>query len=336
MKVRIFFLYSNSENRIKESQGKDVRYSGRISRDFLGKTAETPLVLPAGIMDMSWSGMKYVNENGCGIITSKSLTLEARVGHHGPVVAEFNGGMLNCLGLCNPGISEGLSEINEYKSRFVNVPIIVSIFATNKEEFVKLTKYINDSEADYIELNLSCPNVMDEFGVPLAASRDEVSHITEAVKKVTKLPVITKLSPNVIGFTEIAKSAEQSGADALCLINTLGPGMLIDIELRKPVLSNRTGGLSGACIKPVAIRLVYEAYSKVNIPIIGTGGIESGEDAVEMLMAGADFVGVGTAVYSKGIQVFNDINQGILEYMDRHEYNNIEDIPRLERLDDRT
>lgn len=330
--MRIFFLYSNSEDGIKKSQEVTVDNSKKLIVEFLGKTSATPLVLPAGIMGMTWSGMKYVIENGCGVITSKSLTLELRKGHPGPVVAEFEGGMLNCMGLCNPGIRDGLEEVNEFKTKMPEVPVIVSVFGTETGEFDELVRQVNDSLGDFIELNLSCPNVMDEFGVPLAASREKVSEIIESVKAITQKPVIAKLSPNVTGLAGICRVAEESGADALCLINTLGPGMLIDIEMQKPVLSNRTGGLSGACVKPVALRAVYEAYSEVSIPIIGCGGVCSGSDAVEMLMAGASLVGVGSAVYKGGIGVFEDINRGILDYMERHNYNLLGEIPRLERL----
>ncbi|MCF7919197.1 MAG: dihydroorotate dehydrogenase [Candidatus Cloacimonetes bacterium] len=303
----------------------------RISVEFLGKRAATPLVLPAGIMGMTWSGMKYTWENGCGIITSKSLTMEPRKGHAGPVIAEFEGGMLNCMGLCNPGIEEGLAEVNEFR-KFYEVPVIVSIFATTIDDFLTLTQKVNESRGDFVELNLSCPNVSDEYGLPLAASKIKVAEIVSAVKMVSKIPVIAKLSPNVSGLTEICTAAEAAGADALCLINTLGPGMLIDIDLQRSVLSNRTGGMSGPCVKPVALRAVFEAYSRVKIPIIGTGGVSNGRDAVEMLMAGASLVGVGSALYEGGIGIFEQINQDILTYMDQYGYGTITDIPRLEKM----
>ncbi len=310
-----------------------MKYARNISTEFLGKKAKSPLVLPAGIMGMTWSGMKYAVENGCGIITSKSLTLEVRVGHPGPVIAEFKGGLLNCMGLCNPGIEDGLTEVNEFKKLCPEIPVIVSVFATSAADFAELSSYVNDSAADFLELNLSCPNVMDEFGMPLAGSKEKVSEIIEKVKSISTRPVIAKLSPNVTGLNDIAEAAELAGADALCLINTLGPGMLIDIDLRRPVLSNRTGGVSGACVKPIAIRAVYEAYSRVKIPIIGTGGIETGEDAVEMLMAGASLVGIGSAVYQGGINVFDRINRGIAAYMSKYDYQVLDEIPRLEKLD---
>ncbi len=226
-----------------------------LKTKFLGIEIQSPLVLPAGIMDMSFSGLKVCAENGAGIVTSKSLTLEPRGGHKGPVVAEFEGGFLNAMGLCNPGIVDGLVEIDEFKERS-DTPVIVSVFATETDEFLKLTAYVNQSKADFLELNLSCPNVFDEFGIPLASSKNKVFEIVKAVKNITKLPVIAKLSPNVLSITHIAVSAEDAGADALCMINTVGPVMLIDTKRKKPVLFNKFGGLSGPGSRPIALKLI--------------------------------------------------------------------------------
>jgi dihydroorotate dehydrogenase (NAD+) catalytic subunit len=303
----------------------------KLEIEFLGKKAKNPLVLPAGIMDLSFSGMKYAVENGAGIVTSKSLTLQQRSGHQTPVVAEFNGGMLNCMGLCNPGIEEGFLEINRFKEE-CDVPLIASIFATCEADFVSLIQKVNQSKADFVELNLSCPNVFNEFGIPLAASAEKVGSIIKAVKKISKLPVIAKLSPNVYNIMNIAKAAEQAGADALCLINTVGPGMAIDIHTVKPVLHNKFGGLSGPCVKPIALKLVYQVYSTVSIPIIGMGGVTTGEDAIEMCMAGASLIGVGTAVYYRGMDVFKKIGNEILDFLDKKEIEHFTKIPKLEKL----
>jgi len=303
----------------------------RLKTKFLDVEIKSPLVLPAGIMDMSFSGLDISARNGAGIVTSKSFTLQPRAGHKGPVVAEFEGGFLNAMGLCNPGIVDGLAEINGFKERS-NTPVIVSVFATSVNDFLKLIEYVNTSKGDFLELNLSCPNVFDEFGIPLAASKNEVFKIVNAVKKISKLPVIAKLSPNVYDIVSIAESAEFAGADAICMINTVGPGMLIDTKMVKPVLFNKFGGLSGPCIKPIALKLIYQTYSAVNIPIIGMGGVKSGEDAIEMMMAGAILVGAGTAVYYRGIGVFNKINNEIIKFMDENEYSNLEDVPKLEKL----
>jgi len=279
-------------------------------------------------MGVSYSGMLKAVENGCGIITTKSMTLEPRKGHDGPVVAEFKGGFINSMGISNPSIEESLREITDFK-KHSDAPIIASVFAIDTNEFVNLIKFVNDSEADAVELNLSCPNVADEFGRPLAVSGEKVSEIIYAVKKTSKLPVIAKLSPNAYNVPEIAKRAELAGADALTLVNTLGPGMLIDINARKPVLLNKFGGVSGYALKPIALKIVYQTAKVVNIPIIGTGGIIAGDDAIEFRLAGASYLGIGTAVYYHGMGVFTDINERLLRYMDEQKIDSFNDIETI-------
>jgi dihydroorotate dehydrogenase (NAD+) catalytic subunit len=306
--------------------------NSKLATSFLDHSLKSPLVLPAGVMDISASAMAICAKNGAGVLTSKSLTLEPREGHQGPVVCETEGGLLNCMGLCNPGIDAGLQEIDRFKDEYDN-PVIVSLFATCEDEFCSLTEKVNSSEADFIELNLSCPNVYDEFGLPLSSSKEKVYAIVKAVKQMAAKPVIAKLSPNVLSITDIAIAAQNAGADALCMINTLGPGMRIDIRMQKTILSNRFGGLSGACVLPIALKLIYETYSKVEIPIIGMGGVSCGSDAVEMMIAGAALVGVGTAVYTDGLQVFDKINCEIVDWMTELSLDKLDKIPRLEKLD---
>jgi dihydroorotate dehydrogenase (NAD+) catalytic subunit len=183
----------------------------------------------------------------------------------------------------------------------------------------------------FIALNLSCPNVMDEFGIPLAASKELVADIIEGVKKTARLPVIAKLSPNALDLPEIALAAQEAGADALSLINTLGPGLLIDTAVCKPVLAPRFGGISGPAVLPLALKLVYECASKVKIPLIGMGGVSTGDEAVQMFMAGASLVGVGTALWLSGAGVVADINAGVLAYLERTGLASPGDIPKLER-----
>lgn len=306
-----------------------------LRTEFLGVELSSPLVLPAGVLDISFSSLKQVSDFGAGLVTTKSLTIEPRKGHEGPVVAEIEGGMLNAMGLCNPGIDDGIEELKlldaavEAAGR-TRCPVMISIFATNAAGFRVLAERANTAQADFIELNLSCPNVMDEFGVPLAASERIVGEIITAVKSVSTKPVVAKLSPNVTSFTKIASAAAEAGADALCMINTLGPGLEIDVEMGRPVLSNVCGGMSGPCVKPVALRLVYECRKAgLELPIIGMGGITTGKDAVQMLMAGADLVGVGTAVYYRGPEVFRVINEEITSFLKRKDLNSIHDIDRI-------
>ena len=300
----------------------------RLEVEFLGKVLSSPLVLPAGVMDVSFSGMNYSFENGVGIVTTKSYTINPRSGHISPVVATYSEGLLNSMGLCNPGIDDGIKEIDFLKEQ-TDKPVIISIFATSTKDFLILAKKTNESKADFLELNLSCPNVADEFGTPLAGSPDKVYEIVSAVKKISDIPVIAKLSPNVYDIASIAKSVENAGADAISMINTVGPGMMIDIRMKKPVLHNKFGGISGTCIKPLAIKLIYQASAAVSIPIIGMGGVTTGDDAVEFIMAGSALVGVGTAVYSRGIEVFDKINNEIKTFLTEESYNTINDIKRI-------
>ncbi len=296
-----------------------------LSVSFFGKPAQSPLVLASGIVDVSFSTMLRAVHNGCGIITTKSLTLQPRKGHEGPVVAEFPGGFINSVGLSNPGIEAGLKEIDDFKAHS-GTPLIVSIFSVSTDDFVSMTKSANDSSADAIELNLSCPNVSDEYGVPLAASKESVFEIVGEVKKHSRLPVIAKLSPNTYNVAEIAQFAEKAGADALTLINTLGPGMVINVQARKPVILHKFGGVSGPAIKPIALKLVYEISKKVKIPIIGTGGITTADDCIEFLLGGAKFLGIGTAVYYEGIEVFEKITDGLLNYFEENNINSLDGI----------
>ncbi|GAB4375151.1 MAG: hypothetical protein Kow009_10550 [Spirochaetales bacterium] len=279
---------------------------------------------------MSAGSLRYALDHGYGLVTSKSLSLLPRPGHEGPVVAEYSAGILNSMGLCNPGIEEGLEEVNRFVDQ-TGAPVLVSLFATSKEDFVELVRRTNDSAAAFIELNLSCPNVMDEYGIPLSSSREMVSVIVEGVKKVSRLPVLAKLSPNTMDVPSIAVAAEEAGADGLTLINTLGPGLLIDPYARKPILHPTYGGVSGPAIKPIALKIVFDCARRVKIPILGMGGITTGLDAVEMLMAGATLVGVGSALLSKGIRVIEEINQGVLEFLREEGFSSVEEIPRISR-----
>jgi len=301
----------------------------RLSVSFFDLPAQSPFVLASGIVDVSYSSMLKAVESECGIVTMKSLTLQPRKGHDGPVVAEFPGGFLNSVGLSNPGIDAGLEEIREFKE-FSSAPVIVSIFSVNTEEFLQLTKAVNDSRADALELNLSCPNVSDEYGVPLAASKEKVFEIVQEVKKISKLPVIAKLSPNTYNVPEIALAAEQAGADALTLINTLGPGMVINVHARKPAILNKYGGISGPAIKPIALKLVHEISHKVKVPVIGMGGVTTTDDCIEFLLAGARFIGVGTAVYYEGFSVFQKMREGIIQYLDEQGLETVNDITPIE------
>ena len=185
----------------------------RLATAFLGQRLTTPLVLPAGVIGMSFSSLKRAVESGAGMVTTKSFTIEPRAGHRGPVVAEFDGGLMNCMGLCNPGIDDGLKEITEFR-RVCTAPVIVSVFGTTESEFATLARSVAGSEADFIELNLSCPNVGREFGGPIASSPKTVHAMTAAAKDESSIPVIAKLSPNTDDIAAVARAAVDAGAEA--------------------------------------------------------------------------------------------------------------------------
>lgn len=301
----------------------------KLDISFLGFNLTSPLILVSGINSLSYSTMVRAVKNGASMVITKSLSKEPRVGHKGPVIVESWGGIINSMGLPNPGIKEGLKEVEEFK-KVCNVPIIISIFSEDKEGFVELAKTVEKSGlGDGLELNLSCPNVEDEFGRPFSLSQKATLEIVTSVKEQVSLPVIVKLSPNIWDMAPIAKVCEHAGADALELINTVGPCMAIDIESKKPILSNRYGGLSGPCIKPLAIKKVFEVTEVVKIPVIGGGGILYGEDAIEMMMAGATLVGIGTGIYYRGFEIFSLITKEMVAWMKKHKIKSITEIKRI-------
>jgi len=292
---------------------------------FLGKEIPSPLTLASGILGISFSSLQRVIRDGAGMVTTKSLSLEPRVGHEGPVIAEFEGGLINSVGLTNPGIQEGLKEVEKFYS-IPDAVAIVSVFGASSDEFVQLALAVNQSKADFLELNLSCPNVEDEFKRPFALVPEKIIEVVTAVKSVSKIPVLAKLSPNANDIALMAEHAEASGADGITMINTLGHGMVIDAIARRPVLRNNIGGISGPCIKPLALKLIHDVYQRVKIPILGTGGVSNGLDAIEMMMAGATAVAIGTAVYDRGLDVFESTRLEMEAFMETHGYAEYSDL----------
>ena len=289
-----------------------------LSVKFCGVTFLNPLILPSGIAQEIPNDHKRAIDGGAGGITTKSLTVEPREGNPVPRVIRVvpeGMGIMNSVGLRGPGLEKGKVLIRDF-IKTSSVPVIVSIFAAKVADFEKLACTIAPLKPALLELNLSCPNVDDEFGIPLGMGAGSAAGVVEAVKKIAKkVPVLVKLTPNVPNIAEIAKACEKAGADGITAINTLGPGMSIDIVKRKPVLGAKRGGLSGTVIRPVAIRCVYDIYEAVKIPIIGMGGISSWQDAVEMMMAGATLIGVGSVTYYKGMKVFGEIAANLKKYM---------------------
>lgn len=293
---------------------------------FLNLKMESPLVLASGILGLTASSMKRVIEYGAGAVTSKSFNLEWRKGHKNPSIVPFEHGLLNAVGLSNPGLDEMVKEIRLFKTQ-CGAPLFASIFGRSIDEFGEVTRRTVEAQPDLIEVNVSCPNVHSEFGQPFGDSCPDTAKVTGIVKKhAGKIPVSIKLGPHGPGIGILAKVCEENGADAITAINTVGPGMIIDINVKRPVLSNLTGGVSGPAILPIAVKSVFEVYKKVKIPIIGTGGVTRAEDAIQMFLAGASAIGLGTAVYYEGMQVFAKINRGIDKYLKVFGYQSIEEI----------
>lgn len=273
-------------------------------------------VLASGILGVTGWSMVTVAHNGAGGVTCKSISLNKRKGHASPIIQVYNSGLINAVGLSSTGIDNSNKELAIVKENSDAI-VIASIFGGTPEEFVETVKRLDPSNIDMIEANISCPNVHDEFGMPFSYSQKTAVSVIKPLVQSTNIPILAKLSPNVTNIGKIAKACEDVGAQGITAINTVGPGMLIDIETFQPKLSNKTGGLSGPAILPIAIRCVYDIYKNVSIPIIGMGGITNTDDAIQMILAGATVYGVGSGILYEGKDIFNKINKGIQDYLNR-------------------
>lgn len=297
----------------------------KLNVNFLGIDFNNPILTSSGCFGFGLEYKDYFDPNELGGIVLKGLTLEPRTGNLGTRIAETPSGMLNCVGLENPGIDVLENEIipNLIKQN-INTKIIVNINGSTLEQYVEIAKRVNKiKEIHMVELNISCPNVKDG-GMAFGANPEVAGKITKEVKKVLDKPLIVKLSPNVTNIVEIAKIVEESGADAISMINTL-LGMKIDIKKGTPILGNTFGGLSGPAVRPVAVRMVYQVAQNINIPIIGMGGINSWEDAVEFIMAGATMVSIGTGIFPNPLLPL-EIKEGLNNYCIENNLNNLQDI----------
>lgn len=289
---------------------------------------KNPLILSSGILDLTAPMMKRIAANGAAAITTKAIGLEERPGHKSPALIANDHYLMNAMGLCNPGYKNYADEIKDFKRSDVPVPLIANIFSETAEGFVTVGKALEKYGADALELNFSCPNAAkgENLGEAIGKDPNLVKEYTKKIKKSVGIPVIVKLTPNVDDITEAAKAAESGNADAISAINTLGPGMAINIEAAKPILANKFGGVSGPAIKPIAIASVYKIYETVKIPIIGIGGITDGRDAIEMLMAGASAVGIGSAIHYRGMDAFKKITSEMQEWMDKEGYSKVKEL----------
>ena len=286
----------------------------RLATDLCGLHLATPVMGASGTFGFGVEYEDFVDMSHVGAILSKGITPEPRSGNAGVRIAETPSGMLNCIGLENPGVDVFLRDILP-KAGQLAAPLIVNISAGTAEEYGELAAKLDVPGVAALEVNISCPNVK-EGGIVFGTKPEAAASVTEQVKTHTKKPVIVKLSPNVTDITVMAKAVEAAGADALTVCNTF-MGMAIDIEHRRPLLGNITGGLSGAAIRPIALRLVYQTAQAVHIPIIGCGGIQTGEDAVAFLLAGASAVQVGAENFRNPRAVVT-VAEGIDTYLARH------------------
>ena len=296
-----------------------------LNVEFCGVKMENPTVLASGFLGVSGEYLAEVARKGAGAVTFKSISLEPREGHKNPTVLEYGHGVINAVGLSNAGAEDSIDEI-KHAVENCQSPVIVSIFGSKVSEYGEVAKKVSEAKPHFIEANISCPNVEDEFGKPFATDPKLSGEVVKVIKENTGIPLIVKLSPNVPNIGEIAKAVEKAGADAINVINTVGPGMVIDIESGKPVLANKVGGLSGPPIKPIAVKCVYDVYKAVKIPIIGTGGVTNGLDAIEMIMAGATCVGIGSGIYYRGIGIFKQVCDEMQEWMKKNNFKNLDEI----------
>jgi dihydroorotate dehydrogenase (NAD+) catalytic subunit len=283
-------------------------------------------MLASGILGYSTATFEEIVNGGAGAVVTKSISLRPREGYANPTVVQANCGLINAMGLPNPGIDEYVKELRIAKAH-IPVPIIVSVFGYSAEEYRSVAKKAVEAGADAVELNVSCPHVKDT-GSEIGQDISELGNVVRKAKSAIDKPVFVKLSPNVTSMAESAEVAVKAGADGLTIMNTV-KAMALNIETRMPVLANKVGGLSGPAIKPIALRCVYEVYQRVHVPLIGCGGITDWRDAVEFLLAGASALQIATAVSQEGIGVFGKISLGIQRYLEENQFEKVEDIVGL-------
>jgi len=299
--------------------------SAKIGTEIAGLRLRNPFILAAGILGISGHTLRRVAEAGAGAVVTKSLGLEPRTGYPNPTIVETSCGLLNAMGLPNPGVRVLKEEVEEVKK--TDVPVIASVFGCSEGDYAEAAGRAEEAGVNALELNVSCPHV-EEVGKQIGQDPDAVASVTASVRSRVKLPIFVKLTPNVTDIAKIAKRAVEAGADAITAINTVS-GISIDIDIQKPILAAGTGGLSGPAIKPIALRCIYEIHKKVNIPLIGCGGITTWSDAVEFFLAGASAVQVGTAIMYRGLEVFSELEKGVKGYLEAKRFESISQLVGL-------
>ena len=293
-----------------------------MTTDLCGVLLKNPVMTASGTFGSGEEYSEFVDLNKLGAVVTKGVANVPWKGNPTPRVAEVYGGMLNAIGLQNPGIDLFIERDIPFLKKY-DTKIMVNVCGHTTEEYVEVVERLASQPVDLLEINISCPNVK-EGGIAFGQDPKMVEAITKEIKKHAAQPVIMKLSPNVTDITEMARAAEAGGADGVSLINTL-TGMKIDVNRRCFVLANKTGGMSGPAVHPIAVRMVYQTAQAVKIPIVGMGGIQNAEDAIEMILAGATAVSVGTANFHDPA-VTEKIVKGIVEYMERYQVEDIKDL----------
>lgn len=288
---------------------------------------KNPVMTASGTFGSGKEYVDFIDLNKLGAVVVKGVSKTPWIGNDTPRIAEVYGGMLNSVGLQNPGVDAFIKEDIPFLRQF-DTKIVVNVCGHSLDEYIEVTESLANADVDALELNISCPNVA-EGCLSFGTDAKMVEKVVSSVKKVSKQPLIVKLTPNVTDITEIARASEIGGADAISLINTI-TGMKIDIHKRKPILAKKMGGMSGPAIKPIAVRMVYQVSKIVNIPIIGMGGISNGDDAIEFILAGASGIAVGTANFINPYATI-DVLKGIEDYMDKY---NIKDLKEIRGIVD--
>lgn len=296
----------------------------RLLTELTGIKMKNPLILASGVLGLNKNNLLIAEKGGAGALTIKSISPKERLGHDTPNVAFFEAGMLNAFGYCNMGLKAALEEFKDLSC--FNVPVIASCTAENAKEFALIAKEFECLDFKAVELPVSCPHTPGHGLMAGQSNEKKVFEIVKECRKKTKKPIFLKLNAGTPNFAEIAIAAEKAGASAITCSNTLGPGMVIDINAGKPVLSFKVGGVSGPAIRPIVVKAVFELSEKIKIPIIGLGGVSKGEHAIELIMAGASAVGIGTGVMQRGPEVFSKTSNEIQEWMEKHGYKNLKEI----------
>jgi dihydroorotate dehydrogenase (NAD+) catalytic subunit len=301
--------------------------SNLLTVNVAGLKLHSPTALASGVLGYTATSMQMVAKNGAGVVVTKSIGISPRTGYPNPSVVQARSGLINAMGLPNPGIDEYRGEI-EFAKTIVKVPLIVSVFGYSADEYALVARKAVEAGADAVELNVSCPHVQ-YTGSEIGQNKKLLAEVVKKVKEATSAPLFVKLSPNVTDIVDLAKAAVSAGADGLVAINTVR-ALAIDVETQRPILSNIKGGLSGGAIKPVALRCVYDIYEALpKTPIIGCGGVMNWQDAVEFFLAGAVTVQVGTSIAFEDTNIFQTINRGITSYLQRKGYRSVHEVVGL-------